>query len=271
VSEALARNEARREGAVLAGAPLGGALFGIGRALPFVVDALSYVASTISILAIRRHFQEERARPLGRLRDELVEGIRFLWSQPFLRGCAFLFVGSNFLWNAIFLVVVVAGKQQGLSGGRIGLLFTLFGAASLLGGIAAPRIQRRLSMRAIVVTTFWLPLGVLLFVAHADVWLLVGGLVPFALMNPALNATVIGYRTAVTPDRLQGRVNGAARMLAQGAAPLGPLVAGVLLSNVSARSTVVVLTAALGVLAVAATVAPALRDAPSLGELAEVA
>src|SRR3954470_10500938 len=63
IPEAMAWEQSRLSVGVLAGPPVGGLLFGVARALPFVVDALSYVASTISIVAIRRHFEEERARP----------------------------------------------------------------------------------------------------------------------------------------------------------------------------------------------------------------
>jgi MFS family permease len=43
---ALARNSARAHTAALAGLPLGGALFGLGRAVPFVFDAVSYLMSS---------------------------------------------------------------------------------------------------------------------------------------------------------------------------------------------------------------------------------
>ena len=48
LGEAVARNESRTFGAMLAGPPLGGLLFGIGRVVPFLVDACSYAASALS-------------------------------------------------------------------------------------------------------------------------------------------------------------------------------------------------------------------------------
>ena len=51
---ALAQNEARVRGAGLLGQPLGGALFGLGRAVPFAADAASYAASLVTLAAIRR-------------------------------------------------------------------------------------------------------------------------------------------------------------------------------------------------------------------------
>jgi MFS family permease len=54
---AVARNQARDQGADLAGQPLGGALFGIGHMLPFLADAVSYAISFASLLFIRPAFR----------------------------------------------------------------------------------------------------------------------------------------------------------------------------------------------------------------------
>ena len=80
---------------------------------------------------------------------------------------------------------------------------------------------------------------------------------------------VVGYRTAITPDRLVGRVSSVARNLAQLAAPLGPLIAGLLLGSFSARATMLVLGSIALAVAVWTTVSPSIRNAPSLSDLDE--
>src|SRR4029078_2394166 len=50
----------RRSAGSFLGPPLGGLLFGIGHAVPFAVDAATYAASTVSLLAMRTPFQETR-------------------------------------------------------------------------------------------------------------------------------------------------------------------------------------------------------------------
>ena len=44
----------------LIGPSIGGVLYGIGRAVPFLTDAISYGASVLSLLFIRAEFQEDR-------------------------------------------------------------------------------------------------------------------------------------------------------------------------------------------------------------------
>src|SRR5262249_57068597 len=129
--------------------------FELARALPFVVDALSYVCSTASLLAMRAPFQEKRERGSESLRVRLVEGFSFIWERPFLRTCALLFGLGNFIGPGVLFAVVVIGRRQGLSGGGVGLLVALFGAGVLLGSFLSPFVRRGLPVRAVLVLRLW--------------------------------------------------------------------------------------------------------------------
>jgi hypothetical protein len=110
---ALAQNEARTRGATLAGNPLGGLLFGLGQAVPFAADAVSYLLSVVTLLAIRREFQERRKPSGTRLHREIAEGMRWLWRQPLLRTAALLVAGSNFIFQALVLTLIVLAQSRG--------------------------------------------------------------------------------------------------------------------------------------------------------------
>jgi MFS family permease len=264
---AAAAEQARYSTVTVVAPPLGGSLFGIGRAFPFLAGAISPVFSLGTLLAIRTPFQEERARDDTPLRTQLAEGFSFLWARPFLRTCALLFTWTNLVFEGIVLSFIVIGRRHGLSSAEIGLLITLFGLCSLAGSAAAPRLQRLLGMRAIVVGSYWIQLLVVAFLFYPSVYVLLGSFLPAAFFGPTLNAVVIGYRVAVTPDRLTGRVNSVARTIAVSGAPLGSLLAGFLLGSFSARTTIGVFAAGLVLLTAFATLSPSLRDAPSLREL----
>ena len=60
---------------------------------------------------------------------------------------------------------------------------------------------------------------------------------------PVSDSVVTGYRIAITPDRLVGRVEGVRTTISLALAPLGPLAAGLLLGAVSERATVAVFAA----------------------------
>ena len=141
------------------------------------------------------------------------------------------------------------------------------GAGGLVGSLLSPRIQRRLGMRNVLVASGWAPLAMLLYVAWGNVYVLAAAGAPASLLAPSANAMVVGYRVAATPDRLRGRVNSVARLIAQLGSPVGPLVAGLLLQSISAPATVAAIVAWMALLAAWTTVSPAIRAAPSLADV----
>ncbi|TMK28438.1 MAG: MFS transporter [Actinobacteria bacterium] len=270
LQRAFATEQARLSSVYLAGPPLGGFLFGVGRSLPFLVDAVSYAFSTGTLLAMRTPFQEEREEiDTRKLRAQIAEGFAWLWRHTFLRTCALLFVGTNFAFGALELTLIVAARRQGLHSAAIGGLLAVWGALSLAGSVAAPRFHKLLSMRTILVGSSWLALTIAAYLVEPNVFVLVAGTAPFVFFNPTVNAMIIGYRVAIVPDRLQGRVNSVARSLALLGLPLGPVVAGLLLGSFSARTTVTFLLAGFVVLAVVTTASRSIRTAPSFVEVTE--
>jgi MFS family permease len=268
--DAVSTEVARQSVVDVAGPPLGGVLFGFGRAVPFLFDAVSYACSTLSLLAMRTPFQEEREPDRSTLRSQIAEGCRFLWAHPFLRTCALLFGLANFIFPGLLIVIVVVGKRQGLSSAEIGGLTAAFGVSLLIGSLLSPFLRRVLPVRRILLLELWTWTGSALFLVWPNVFVLMAGILPQALIIPTTDSVVVGYRTAMTPDRLIGRVNGAARNISLLAAPLGPLAAGLLLSAVSARWTVALFAACGVTLALWGTLSPSIRKAPSLSELDEL-
>ena len=268
---AAAATETGRQAVVrLAGPPLGGALFGLARALPFLVDAVSYAFSSLSLLAMRTPFQEQRELQVASVRSRLAEGFHFVWNQPFLRTCALLFGLGNFIGPGVLFAVVVIGKQQGLSGGEVGALIAVFGACLLLGSLASPLVRRVLPVRAVLLLELWTWLGCGAFLIWPNVYVLTAGILPTALAIPSTDSVVHGYRIAMTPDRLLGRAESVRSLISLLIAPFGPLAAGVLISTVSARAAIALFAVTGLVLAVWGTLSPSIRTAPSLDELHEL-
>ena len=268
---AAAGAQTGRQAAVrLAGPPIGGALFGVARALPFLADALSYLCSIGLLLAMRAPFQQARPSGSASLRSRVAEGFRFLWGRPFLRSCAVLFGLSNFIGPGVLLAVVVIGRRQGLSGGQVGLLVAAFGACLLLGSFLSPLVRRHLPVRAVLLLELWTWMGSGLFLLGPSVYVLAASILPTALAIPSTDSVVHGYRIAMTPDRLLGRVQSVWSTIALVIAPLGPLLAGLLL-EASERAAVATFAASGLLLALWGTLSPAIRAAPSLDELDDLA
>ena len=213
--------------------------------------------------------RSRNARPVdpARLRTRVADGVRFLWGNPFLRTCALLWGLGNFALPGLLLTIVVLGQRDGLSGGQIGVLTAVFGGCVLLGSLLSPLFRRRFSVRTILLMELWGWLGCGAFLVWPSVYVLVAGILPMAIAIPVSDSVVNGYRIAVTPDRLIGRVEGVRTTLSLAIAPLGPLAAGLLLSATSPRTTVAVFAACGLALALWGTLSPAIRNAPNLADL----
>jgi MFS family permease len=248
----------------LAGPPLGGVLFGIARSLPFLADAGSYAFSTASLAAMRTPFEEERAPESGPMLGRLLEGLRFLWASPFLRTIVLLFSLAQFIFPGVTLALVVIGERQGLSSGEIGALVAATGAFLVLGSVLAPFVRRLLPTRVLIVLELWTWAGCALFLVWPSVYVLAASILPTMVAIPTTDSVVWPYQLALTPDRLQGRMQAAVSSITLGMGTIGPLAAGFLLANVSERATIAVFAATGLTLAVWGTLSPSIRGAPSI-------
>ena len=244
----------------LSGPPVGGALFGLARSLPFLADAISYAFSTGSVLLMRTQFQEARdGRAAATLRRQLTEGIVYFARIPFLRATIAMIAVSNFTVAGVQLGVIVLAKRDGLSSAAIGGFVAFVGATTLLGSLASPLFRRVLSLNAIMLSELWAALAYVAFFVWPNVYVLAGAFAVQAFCFPNTDSAVAAYSYALIPDRLIGRAMAASNTLRAVAAPLGPLAAGLLLATVSPRLTIAALIAPTLIAAVLGTMSESIR------------
>jgi MFS family permease len=266
--DAIAQNQARQQGAGVVSQPLAGFLFSTGRLVPFVFDAISYAASFVSLLFIRPAFQEHRERSGRRLRDEIAEGVNWLLRERFLRTTILLSAGTNFAHSAFALVLIVRAQDLGASPTLIGFMFALFAAGAVLGSLAAPWIQRHVPPQVILIGAIWLWAVATVVLVWVPNTLALGALAGVqALFGPPWNVIVGSYRYALVPDRLLGRVQSAGALVSWGTLPLGALAGGFLIEALGPRSTFLVLAGIFLVVAIGATSARVIRNAPRIEAL----
>jgi MFS family permease len=265
---ALAQNQARDQGATLAGAPLGGLLFGLDRLLPFLFDAISYAIGFVTLLFVRPALQEQRDAATTRLREEVAEGVRWVWHEPFIRVMIVLIAGSNYAFNALFLALIVRANELGASPALIGAMLAIAGAGALVGALVAPAVQRRIPAKAVILGSLWFwTVGAFVLVLLRDAVLLGVAFGAIATTGPAFNVVLSSYRYALVPDRLQGRVSSVILLVAWGTIPLGSITAGFLLEGIGSIETMLVLAGVMLAVAVGGTLARTVRDVRPLAEL----
>jgi MFS family permease len=259
---AVARNETTTNLGYLLGPSLGGLLYGLGRMVPFLVDALSYLASVLSLRFIRTEFQEARSPSTSRLWEDIREGILWLWHQPLIRFLAFLTAIGNLADFGAGLTVIVLAQQQHASAVSIGLMVAGGGVGGILGSLLAEAVQHHSTFRQILVGTHWMWGLLLCLIALAPNPLIIGGLL--GLIEVVVSISLVAqysYRLATIPEALRGRVTSAYRLLVFAGQPFGLTLAGVLAQALHPAPTMLVLAGIALALAVAATLSPQLRQA----------
>jgi predicted MFS family arabinose efflux permease len=264
---AIAQVAAREFTGLVAGQSLGGVLFGLGRALPFLADAVSDVVSVVTLLLVRVPFQEARAAARRRLSAEVREGLGWAWRHRFVRTTALLSAGLDSVTNALYLAVIVAAQRRGASPAEIGALLGFVGLAGIAGSLLAARLAAVLSMRAVALLTLgtWIALTPVLALAPTPLLI---GLVYGAMFvfHPTWGAAIGAAQLRSVPERLMGRVQSAVMLIALGAVPLAQLGAGILLQLVGPTRTILLLAVVMAVTLASALLSRSLRRPPDTDE-----
>jgi MFS family permease len=251
--------------ASMIGPALGPILYGFGRVIPFLADAISYAASVISLCFIKTRFQEERpAKPdiaphLGR---EVKEGIVWLWRNPILRFLAILTFGLITPCYGYILLILVLGQNMHASDVTMGLVFASGGVGSIIGALVAGPLYKRFGFTRVLLGSSWLWAIGWLFYAFAPSPLILGiiNAISFTVV-PVYQVVHYSYRLAIIPDQLQGRVNSVFRLIAFGGQPLGIALTGFLLQAIGPFYTVLLLFIPQAALCVIATFNKHIRNA----------
>jgi MFS family permease len=252
----------------LIGPSLGGVLYSIGRAIPFLTDAISYGASVLSLFFIKAKFQEERDPAPLHLWADIKEGLTWLWHQPLIRFLALLTGGMVAPVVGYSLILIVIAQSQHASAFTIGVIFASGGVGSILGALLVTPLQKRFSFGQLMIGSTWIWALTWLLFAIAPNPLILGIVTAVSfIIVPIYMSVQFGYRLALIPDHLQGRVNSVFRLIAFGSEPIGLAVTGILLQVMGPVPTVLVLFVPQFILSIAATFNKRLRNAKPIEEL----
>ena len=243
-----AKLEISRTGAQFGGPGFAGLLIGWLKApVAILLDAISFLCSALFIFAIRK---PERARderePRRKMRVELREGLSYVLRHPYLKNIAACTGLFNFFGSLGFAVVLVfARRELHLSPEAIGLALTLGNVGGLLAAFTATRVAARLGVGRTIISSAVIGGPMFLVIPFAPsgnaalAWLVPAWTVG-AFTNVIYNVTQISLRQAITPERIQGRMNSVMRFVVWGTIPLGSFVGGVLASQIGLKSTLIV-------------------------------
>src|SRR5436190_3745517 len=231
--------------AQVTGPTLSGALIAALTA-PYAIvrDSVSFAISTAFMIPIRRKEvlpEHAEGEPKPRMLPELKEGLAFVVRHPYLRAIAACTGSSNFFGSIGFTIALLYFvRVLHLSSVAVGFTFAMFGVGSVAGALAANRVQRSIGVGPAIVlpalmfpvTSFAVPLAPESF----PLPLIIAGFLIGGYSQVAYNITQVSLRQAITPERLQGRMNASMRWIVWGTLPLGQLAGGAIASAYGLRT-----------------------------------
>lgn len=223
-------------GQQFAGPPLGSLLFAVAAALPFGVDAASFVVSAVLLAALPR--SSPRLAESASARAEMTAGVRWLMRQRLLLTLAIL-LGVNTFCGQLGLttLVLLATEELHLDAGAYGLLLVGAAVGSVIGGLLTSYVVTELGALRVLLTA--LAANIVVFVGiglSPNLVVLAGFLAANGLVNTMWNVVTAGVRQELVPSPLLGRVNSVYRMLGWGLVPLGALSGGLVAHKFGLRA-----------------------------------
>ncbi len=228
--------------AQLAGPTLaGGLVAAAGAPVAVLADAVSFALSGGLVAAIKR--SEPRPEPTQtRVRTELMEGLRYVFSQPYLRTLTIWFSIANLFNSALFaLMIIYFVRDLHLGAATIGWLLAVVNVGFIAAAFVNARLVRRFGIgRMIAYPAFVAPLMLVTIPAapHANpLPLLAIGGAAGTFIGFFENVNQLTLRQSITPQRLLGRMNAVARFMYWGTIPIGSALGGVIAESVGLRAT----------------------------------
>ena len=224
MSNAVALNSASFNAARLLGPALaGGLIVVISSGWVFVLNAFTFLAVIVALLALRRKELIERpGRSSGT--GQLVAGFRYVGARPDLIVVfVIVFLLGAFAMNfPIFTSTMAVAFGHGA--GEYGLLSSILAIGSLAGALLAAR-HARARLGVVIGTTGGMALAITLTALMPTFWTFALSLVLVGFTMVTVLATANGYVQTTTEPNVRGRVMALYMAVMLGGTPLGaPLV-----------------------------------------------
>jgi MFS family permease len=198
-----------------------------------LLDAASFVLSAVMLAVIARRFNAPIVKRATSIRQDIVEGLRYVLAHPVLRNISLMMALINLVHVTVFAQLVLFAKQAlRASDGEVGLVFAAGGAGVVVLSLAAGPLRRRWSFGNVALGA--LMLSALLVIALAFTTSLWVGLILWALssgLGVLFNINTGSLRQAIVPNHMLGRIISVAMVLAWSANPIGALAGGLLIER----------------------------------------
>jgi MFS family permease len=218
-----------------------------GNALPFFLNAFSFIAILFALGAMRLPaIQTNPSTPRLSLGRGINEGLSFVWQNPLLRVVLALDIVTGLFGHNTTLITILASDVLGTGPQGLGFLLSAIGAGALLG--MSLMVTVNVSRHGLLILTA----GVLYVVLWAGFglspWLSISALLLFALgvVDGVWSVTRNTLAQLLVTDAIRGRVMSVVTLVTRGSSLVGRFQAGVLVELIGGPAAVLAGAAVIG-------------------------
>lgn len=213
----------------------GGLISLLAAPVAILVDAVSYVVSSIFLMRIKVEEPVPTATPKGNVWAQIGEGLKAIGTHPILRSIAASTALLNFFrtaFSSVYMIFIVL--NLGLTPTEVGIVLGVGSIGAFLGAFVAQRWATLFGIgHSVIGSAVLVTLGaVVVTLAPQSLWvsmpLLILGQALTGIGNTVYFINQVSLRQTLTPNHLLGRINASNRFISRGAMPLGGLMGGVL-------------------------------------------
>lgn len=238
---AIALNSTMVNGSRIIGPSIGGIIIAaVGEGWCFMIDAISYIAVILSLLAME--VSDAKPKPTGEsVIEELRDGFRYVAGFVPVRTVLILLaiVSAMGMPYSVLMPVIASTVLHG-GAHTLGFLMTASGLGAVAGALYLASRRSVLGLgRVMTIATLTFGAGLVVFGFVRSLWaaLLV---LPFVgagfMVEMASTNTIL---QTIVEERLRGRVMAFYTMAFLGTAPIGSLLAGVAADRIGAANTII--------------------------------
>lgn len=194
-----------------------------------LLDALTFVISAISLTLIRRSFNTVSAElPTTSIRQDIMEGLRYVLSHPVLRNISLMMALVNFVGSTSQAQLVLFAQQRlAATDAQVGYLYSAGSLGIVLLSLLAGLLRKRWSFSTVALSAL-IASGLLQIGFALTTWywaaLVIWGV--FSGLGILFNINTGSLRQAIVPNHMLGRVISIAGVLAWSAIPIGTFLGG---------------------------------------------
>lgn len=223
----------------LAGAPLGGLLYGLSPSMPFFLAAACGAVLAVSALAIRadlrpntRDVAEVVARAkVSDIPKEILAGLRFCVGDPTILQAVFVVMIVNLGTSMMLQISTLHFIDLGYDPAAVGLLFLGATLMMLVSSVLIPVVVTRVRGGVVLVSSLFVMAAsfaaAALFLSY---WVVLVALAFVGLVVPLQSAILQGYVIVRTPKEMQGRIGSLLTFASLGLKAVAPVSAGLIVA-----------------------------------------